>query len=160
MFLRFVYVVFVGIIVAAFIGVGIGTFYPEPKAPEPPLSVKYTQNIQISDVNALNQIRQEQQDYDQAFKGYQIIEAEYNRNVSIVSLIAAVLILTISLTLLKQIIIMADGFLLGGVLTLGYSIMRGFGTDDYRFRFVVMSISLAITLALGYLKFIRGQEAK
>ncbi len=59
MFLRFVYVVFVGIIVAAFIGVGVAAFYPEPTRPDAPISVKYDQNVQITDLAVLNAVRAE-----------------------------------------------------------------------------------------------------
>lgn len=155
MFLRTVYIVFVGIIIAAFVGVGILAFYPEPKAPEAPLSVKYPQNIQIQDVVVLNQIRDEQTNYDNALKAYLTQEQLYNRNVSIISITLAVLTLAISLTLLQKILVFADGSVLGGVLTLLYGIMRGFGTDDNQFRFVVVLIGMVISLALGYLKFIR-----
>ncbi len=155
MFLRTVYVVFVGIIIAAFVGVGILAFYPEPKAPEPPLSIKYPQNIQITDTAALNQVREEETVYDNTFKQYQAQEQLYNRNVSIISIVISVLILTASLTALQKILIIADGSVLGGVLTLLYGIVRGFGAEDNRFRFIVVSIGLIISLALGYLKFIR-----
>lgn len=159
MFLKYVYIVFVGIIIAAFVGVGIGTYYPEPKAPEAPLSVKYNQNIQITNLEALNKIRAEQETYDKAFKAYQSREQIYNRDVSIIALAAAVLVLAASLTILKQISVIADGTLLGGVVTLAYSILRGFGTEDYKFRFTVISIGLAVTVILGYMKFIRQKTA-
>ncbi len=84
-----------------------------------------------------------------------VAEQVYSRNVSIVTLVAAVLVLAASLTVIKNIALIADGTLLGGVLTLAYSIVRGFGTDDNRFRFVVLSASLLITLILGYVKFLQ-----
>jgi len=155
MFLRFVYIVFVGIILAAFIGVGVAAFYPEPRRPDAPLSVKYSQGVQITDVAALNAIRTEQAQYETELKAYMATEQAYNRDVSIYALVAAVLVLATSLTVLKNINLIADGTLLGGVLTLGYSIVRGFGTEDNRFRFVVLSASLLITLVLGYMKFLR-----
>ncbi len=155
MFLRFVYVVFVGIIVAAFIGVGVAAFYPEPARPDAPLSVKYNQNVQITDVAALNVIRAEQAQYETELKAYMVAEQVYSRNVSIITLVAAVLVLATSLTVIKNISLIADGTLLGGVITLAYSIVRGFGTEDNRFRFVVLSASLLITLILGYVKFLQ-----
>ncbi|SRR5581483_5670778 len=155
MFLRFVYVVFVGIIAAAFIGVGVAAFYPEPSRPDAPLSVKYNQNVQITDVAALNVIRAEQAQYDTELKAYMAAEQVYSRNVSIVTLVAAVLVLATSLTAIRKIGLIADGALLGGVLTLAYSIVRGFGTEDNRFRFLVLSASLVITLVLGYVKFLQ-----
>lgn len=158
MFLRFVYVVFVGIIVAAFIGVGVAAFYPEPQRPDAPLIVKYGQNVQITDVTALNSIREEQARYETELKAYMASEQVYSRNVSIMTLVAAVLVLIASLTVIKNISVIADGTLLGGVVTLGYSIVRGFATEDNRFRFVVLAASLLITLILGYVKFFQPGE--
>ena len=54
-----------------------------------------------------------------------------------------------------SILFIADGLLLGGVLTLLYSVIRGFGTEDNMFRFVVVSVGFAISLFLGYVKFIQ-----
>jgi hypothetical protein len=161
MFLRFVYVVFVGIIVAAFIGVGVAAFYPEPQRPDAPLSVKYSQNVQISDLAALNTIRAEQAQYETELKAYMAAEQVYGRNVSIITLLAAVAVLATSLTVLKNVSIFADGTLLGGVVTLGYSIVCGFTIQDNRLRFVLLSASLLITLILGYVKFLQpGQKGR
>lgn len=160
MFLRFVYVVFVGIIVAAFIGVGVAAFYPEPQMPVPPLSVKYAQNVQITDMAVLSTIRAEQAQYETELRAYQAADQIYNRDVSIVTLAAAVLVLAASLTILKSIGLIADGTLLGGVLTLAYSIVRGFSTEDNRFRFVVLSASLLLSLILGYVKFLRPDQSE
>jgi len=63
-----------------------------------------------------------------------------------------------SLTFFKKILIIADGLLLGGLLTLIYSVMRGFGTEDNILRFIVVTVGLIISLFLGYVKFIRPSE--
>ncbi len=54
--------------------------------------------------------------------------------------------------------IISDGLLLGGVFTLGYSIILSFADDDDKFRFFVVIVGLVVTVVLGYLKFIRDQE--
>ncbi len=54
--------------------------------------------------------------------------------------------------------IISDGLLLGGVFTLGYSIIRGFAGDDDKFRFFVVIVGLVVTVVLGDLKFIRDEE--
>ena len=79
----------------------------------------------------------------------------YNRNVSIASLLFAVLVLSVSILFAKKLLVLADGAILGGVLTLVYSIIRGFQAGDPKFRFVVVSAGLVIAVILGYLKFIR-----
>jgi hypothetical protein len=43
-------------------------------------------------------------------------------------------------------------------LTLIYSVIQGFGTEDNMFRFLVVSAGLFISLVLGYIKFIKPKE--
>ncbi|MCJ7804578.1 hypothetical protein MUP35_02485 [Patescibacteria group bacterium] len=162
MVLRFVYIIFIGVLLATLVGVGIAAFYPGPKMPEPPLSIKYGNSYceGPKDEATSQQIRQEQEKFDKDMKVFQPQNEKYNRNVSIIAIIAAILILVISLTLFKKILLIADGLLLGGVLTLIYSIIRGCGGGDNIFRFIIVSVGLVISLLLGYIKFIKPAEAK
>ena len=82
----------------------------------------------------------------------------YNRNVSIVSLVASIIILVLSLTLLAKIKMIADGILLGGVFVTAYGIIRGLMSEDSQFRFIIVTIGLIIALVLGYIKFIRPRK--
>jgi hypothetical protein len=59
----------------------------------------------------------------------------------------------------KKIMVIADGVLLGGVLTLTYSIVRGFNTNDDIYRFLVVGAGLAAAMILGYLKFVKNIKA-
>jgi len=64
MVLRFVYIVFIGVLLATLVGVGIAAFYPGPKAPEPPLSIK-CQTLpceNLKDEATFQKIRQEQEE--------------------------------------------------------------------------------------------------
>jgi hypothetical protein len=72
----------------------------------------------------------------------------------------AVLALIVSLLFLNKILIISDGLMLGGVFTLVYSIILGFSTEDARYRFVIVSVGLLITLGLGYIKFIKPNQEK
>jgi hypothetical protein len=149
-----IYTIFLALLIALFVGLGIDAFYPGPKAPNYPLE--------------LNQVKQgceqtmEQQtlekEFNQAQEKYMEESKPYNRNVSIISLVASIIILVLSLTLLTKIKMIADGILLGGVLTTMYSIIRGLMSENSQFRFLIVIIGLIIALALGYLKFIRPRE--
>jgi hypothetical protein len=70
----------------------------------------------------------------------------------------AVLALALSLTFLSKVMILSDATMLGGVLTLMYSVIRGFATEDAKFRFAIVAIGLAVTIVLGYIKFIKQAE--
>jgi hypothetical protein len=160
MVLKLIYTFLIGIFLAVFVGVGIAAFYPAPKYPEAPLSIKYCS----SDAGKLQvdneELKAEAEKYDKTEREYRAKSQIYNRNVSTMALVASILIVIASLTFFKKILLIADGLLLGGVLTLLYSVIRGFEADDNMFRFVVVSIGLIISLFLGYVKFIKAVQKK
>lgn len=160
MTIKLLYTLLIGIFVAVFIGVGIAAFYPALKYPEAPTSMKYGFTEPEKDGEISAEYKAEMEKYDQEQKDFQIKSQTYNRNVSIVALVFSIVIVVISLTLFKKIYLIADGLLLGGVLTLLYSVIRGFGSDDNMFRFIVVSVGLIISLFLGYVKFIAPMEKK
>ncbi len=143
MSIKFIYALFIGILFATFVGVGIAAFYVEPKLEEVSSNRGYTDG-----------------EYQQKYEDFQKERNIYNRNVSSIALSISVLALIISLTLLKGTNVLADGLLLGGLFLLIYSILRGFNADDNMFRFIVVSVGFAVSLALGYIKFIQPQEKK
>lgn len=157
MAIKLIYTIFLALLVSLFVGLGISSFYPGPKAPDYPQTFtnqKEACNCQptAEEIAAIRAFEQEQ-------KNYMEKEQVYSRNVSIISLIAAIIILVSSLTLLNRIKMIADGILLGGVFTTAYSIMRGLMSEDSQFRFIIVTVGLLIALALGYIKFIRPKEA-
>lgn len=88
-------------------------------------------------------------------KQYQAAMKPYNRNVSMLALGFAVTLLIISLLAQKHIKLIADGVMLGGLFTLLYSIGRGFASENNTYVFIVVSISLVLTLYLGFHRFLR-----
>lgn len=154
MIFRVVYITFIGVLLATFVGVGIAAFYPAPLMPTYPAELKYPEPQPLSkDATQSPQIQQTRVVFDNKQAQYNSQVKNYNRDVCIFSLIAAIMLMVISLTAVKHLYFIADGILLGGVLTLMYSIGRGFGTDDNKFRFVVLAIGLVIAIVLGYIKF-------
>lgn len=141
---------------AFFIGLGIEVFYPNPKAPEYPAALQYAGKAP-SQLNP-EQLKM-QQDYDSAQKDFMAKNSIVSRNTSIVAVVFSIIILILSLTILLKTDIMSDGFLLGGLFTLLYGIIRGFMSDNSKFRFLMVSVGLLVALVLGYIKFIRPKES-
>lgn len=152
--LKFVYTIFIGVLFATLVGVGIAAFYVSPKAPEYPATVRFETPDKQQTEPERQKFEAQQAKYDQEYKKFQEQEQVYNRNVSVLALVIAVVALVISLTLFKTLYIIADGLLLGGVLTLLYSIIRGFAAEDNMFRFVVVAIGFVVAVTLGYIKFV------
>ncbi len=156
MVLKAIYTIFIGILIAIFVGLGISTFYEKPVSPEYPTRLKYQPLPQENmPASAAADQQKEQAAYDIQWKAYEKSMEIYNRNASIIALTSAIIILVISLTLVHNLLLISDGLLLGGVFTLLYSLFRSFQTNDSKFEFIVVSIGLAIALMLGYKKFIK-----
>ena len=148
--LKLVYTFFLGLLIAIFVGVGINTFYEGPKMPEYPTEAITYSKEPTSDQEALRQ-----QAYDTQYKQYNDAVKPYNRNVSILTLVAAVILLAVSLISEKRVKILADGVMLGGLFTLLYSIGRSFASEDSKYVFVTVSVGLVVVLYLGYHRFVR-----
>ena len=158
MIIKIVYTLFLALLVALFVGLGIDAFYPGPASPEYPVELNKIGPVEEETAEEKRIQEEIRGEYDQKQKEYQKQEKTYNRNVSILSLGIAILILILSLAFLGKIKMMADGILLGGVFTTAYSIIRGLMSDDSRFRFAIVTAGLLIALVLGYIKFIRPKE--
>lgn len=158
MILRIIYTLLVGVFLAVFVGVGISAFYNGPVYPDMPAMLKYCAS-EIRDISKFADYQKQAESFDRAEKSYMNEEKLYSRNVSIIAVIAASILVIVSLTLFRKILLIADGILLGGVFTLLYSVIRGFGSEDTMFAFFVVSIGLLISLILGYIKFIQPTNA-
>jgi len=93
--LKAIYVVFLGLIIALFCGLGVAAFYQQPKEPKAP--VTGTQTIEQKQGLAVDQA---QINYENEFRKYEEEKLKpYNRNVSIITLSLATVILVLSLIL-------------------------------------------------------------
>lgn len=159
MLIKYVYIVFLGLILATFVGVGIAAFYKGPTYPETPATLKYARPYPESPESTPSaEYIKEQEAFDAKSKIFQDQNDQYNRYVSMIALGFAVAMLVVSLVFFKKIMVIADGVLLGGVLTLAYSIIRGFNTNDDIYRFLVVGAGLITAMVLGYLKFVAPQS--
>lgn len=142
--LKIVYTFFLGLMLSLFVGMGISTFYPAPKPPSYDMPYKVTPAN--DDQAQYDKMIAEQQAYDKSFQ-------QYNRNVSVISLVAAVLLLAASLAFEKRNQVIANGILLGGLFTLLYSIGRGLNGQDSRYTFIAVTVGLIVAVYLGYRRF-------
>lgn len=156
--LELIYTLFLALLISLFFGLGVSAFYPSPKSPEfsAPLSVPAKEGVLTQSQEQLDA----QVKFEKEQKDYTTRSNTYNRNVSVITLGLAVLALVLSLSFLNSIYVISNGLLLGGVFTLIYSIGRGFMTADTQYRFVIVTVGLLITLALGYIKFIKPNKEK
>lgn len=148
--LRYLYIFSIGLLFAAFVGLGFSAFYPEPKSPEYPAILSKPTS---SELTAAQQSAQAS--FDQAQKDYQNSFETYSRNLSIWLIAAALIILAVSILGLGKILIIGDGLTLGGVFTLFYGLIRAMMGGDEKMRFIAVSFGLVVLIFLAYWKFIR-----
>ncbi len=160
MILKFVYTLFIAFLFAALVGFGIAAFYISPKEPEYPSELKVTRPEERVSESIFNQLKSKQEQYDADLKIFFDQMKTYNRNVALIAIAASIITLFVSLTFFKQILLIADGLLLGGVFTLIYSIIRGIASGDDKFRFLMVSAGFVIAVVLGYLKLIKTTKSK
>jgi hypothetical protein len=144
--LTLVYTFFLGLMLALFVGLGISTFYESPKPPEYPITLETKAEQTPADTAKI-------QKYESEIRDYEKVSQTYNRNVSIIALVSAVILLAISLAFERYNAVIANGVLLGGLFTLLYSIGRGFASQDSKMTFVTVSVGLIIAIYLGYRRF-------
>lgn len=156
--IKVIYAFFVGLLLSIFVGVGVSAFYPAPKAPDYPSVLEAPEKPMTPETSDVQS--DARREYEREYEVYRGKSAAYNRNVSIIVLAAAVVFVVVSLLFEARIRIIADGILLGGIFTLIYSIGRSFEAEDSKYTFLVVAVGLVIALFMGYLRFIRPQEAQ
>lgn len=89
---------------------------------------------------------------------YEVRSDRYNRNVALIAVSLAIVILVVSLVWLRHIFVLADGLLLGGIFTLLYGMARSFQSGETKFMFIVVTLGFIVALTLAYLKYIRPAQ--
>ncbi len=126
--LQVIFAFFLGLVVVAFVGIGVNTFYPEPA-----YSGDYYPDS---------------------------LHSDWRLTTGIILLVAATLLLAISLFLPEAQGVLSNGILLGGVFTMVYAVGMTVTSDRSVVRFVVVAFALAVTIGIGYLKFVRGRRRR
>lgn len=167
--LQTIFSFFLGLMVLAFIGVGVNAFYQSPAEKGAPRIQKLSRQQQaietkttkigersVSDQAELDRLMAEQN----ALQDKQQAQMEvWARNTSIVLILFATAVMSVSLVRSEQLRVISNGLLLGGLFTMvygsGWVVFSGSSTA----RFFVILFALAVSLGLGWLKFVRGRQA-
>jgi len=168
--LQTIFSFFVGLMVLAFIGVGVNTFYESPQQ-------RYSaeQEQLFRDQQAITGIKQDpgqltgadkakyeeiQKKIDALQKKTQAEMEVWSRNTSIILVVFATIVMGVSLVRADQLRVLSNGLLLGGLFTMlygtGWVIFSGSSTA----RFAVVLFAFVVTIGLGYVKFVRGKKAE
>ncbi len=168
--LQVIFAFFLGLMLTAFIGVGVNTFYPSPyQEMDSELQNLYQQQEDIefsrsgsgelsaADAAELEQVREEIRALEDE---RQNDEQDWGRNTSIVLILFATLVMSISLIRSEELRIISNGLLLGGVFTMLYGTGWAIASGSSLARFGVMTFALAVTFGLGYARFVYSRAAR
>lgn len=168
--LQTIFSFFLGLMVLAFVGVGVNTFYPSPteqrQAEQQDLQQKMEALNVKSNGRSLDATQQAEVDRLNAEQGalQRIIEAEmkgWARITSIILVVFSTLVMSVSLIRSEQLRVISNGLLLGGLFTMIYGVGWVIFSGNSVARFAVIAFALVVAIGLGYLKFVRnrGQSA-
>lgn len=162
--LRTIFAFFLGLMLTAFVGVGVYTFHPPPDRSDKEIRDLGRKEQALREARAPNELTSADRDSLQAIerRRNELIDAAaaaripWARTTSITLIIVATLAMAASLVGADRLYVISNGLLLGGVFTMLYGVGWIIATDTSVARFVVITIALAITLALAYVRFARG----
>lgn len=158
---------FLGLMVTAFVGVGVYTFYPPDKSVDKKMEELSRQEQAIRNSKPANDLTPADRQQMQALTDQrnQIMDASkaglerWGRITSIILIAFATLVMAVSLIRADQLPVISNGLLMGGLFTMIYGVGWIIATDTSVTRFLVMTVALAITLGLGYVRFVRRRTA-
>ena len=171
--LQIIFAIFLGLMLVAFIGIGVWTFYPQPEWTDNPQLETEIRTLETEQTGIYNKLGNEGGEltpadearlaeidkeladlYDQREMPMQ----DWGRNTSIILIAFATVVMAVSLTQADQLKVLSNGLLLGGIFTMMYGTGWAVATGTSMARFWVVAVALVITIVLGYLRFVRGER--
>jgi len=168
--LQTIFSFFLGLMVLAFVGVGVNTFYPDPneqhrdeqqqlyremETVQPkPLPGGELDPVEQARMTELQRRQNELQDRIAAEREV------WARNTSIVLVAFATLVMGVSLLRNEQLRVISNGLLMGGLFTMVYGAGWVIFSGTSISRFFVITFALLVTLGLGWLRFVRDRRAR
>lgn len=166
--LQTIFSFFLGLMVLAFIGIGVNTFYEAPDGlRQDDLDRLYEQqdelhrrtpNTELTPAEE-KEAKRIQDEIEAINKELEVAREAWARNTSIVLIVFATMVMGISLVRSEQLRVISNGLLLGGLFTTIYGVGWVLFSGQSVARFVVVVFAFAISIALGYVKFVRDRAA-
>lgn len=165
--LQTIFSFFLGLMVTAFVGVGVYTFHPPPQSEfnrqiqdldrreQAIRNARPPNELTTTDRDQLQELTNER---NELLDAAQVSRESWGRSTSIILIALATLAMAVSLVRADQLPVISNGLLLGGVFTMVYGVGWIVATDTSVARFLVMTVALGITLALGYVRFVRLRQ--
>jgi uncharacterized protein HemX len=167
--LQTIFSFFLGLMVLAFIGVGVNTFYQSPEDRVTPqrddiqrqmdqLNVKSEgRSLDATDQAKMDKLQAAQNELGRSIE---TAMKDWARTTSIILILFATLVMGVSLIRSEQLRVVSNGLLLGGLFTMLYGTGWVIFSGNSTMRFVAITFALLVALGLGYLKFVRERAGR
>jgi len=106
---KMIYSFFVGMLLVSFVVVGLNVFYPRP-----PYPVRHLDWMTESEYQTELERQEKWKIYEESKELYQLKMQKYSRNIFLISLFFAVLLMAVGLIYSEKINVIADGFFVWG----------------------------------------------
>lgn len=162
--LQMIFSFFLGLMVVAFIGVGVNTFYQSPDAryQREMEDISRQESAIFSKTSGKEPSKEQQAELDRLNGRRDELQRKiddqmrpYARNTSIILVLFATLVMGISLIRSEQLRVLSNGLLLGGFFSMLYGTGWVMFSGNSIARFLVILFALSVTVGLGYAKFVR-----
>ena len=163
--LQVIFSFFLGLMVTAFIGVTVITFFPAPETEYEDQLEELEREQGDIEAGSGELSAEEREQLKEVREEIRLLEDEmqpqfetWARNTSIILILFATLVMGISLVRSEQLQIISNGLLLGGVFTMLYGTGWVIASGSSIARFAVMTFALVVTFVLGYARFVGGRR--
>jgi len=162
--LQTIFSFFLGLMVLAFIGVGVNTFYPSPAEQAMLKQQAVQRQLDAAQNKALPgsftatqqaEVTRLQRELDTLNNRQMELEKDWAKTTSIILVVFATIVMAISLIRSEQLRVLSTGLLLGGLFTMLYGTGWVIFSGNSAARFAVITFALLVSIALGYVKFVR-----
>jgi uncharacterized protein HemX len=171
--LQAIFTVFLGLMITAVVGVGVYTFHPNPAADtQEQVQALYQERerlqgcTSVQGCTALEELTEaERAELDaidvQVLELQEAADAQreaWSQSTSVILIVIATALMAVALLLGDSVTVLSNGILLGGLFTMLYGVGWGLASGNSLTRFLVLVAALAVSLGLGYLKFVRPRK--
>ena len=172
--LQAIFAVFLGLMITAVVGVGVYTFHPNPgEETQDQVQALYDERAAIDgcssptpgECRTWNQLTAAEQARTKAIdaqitalqRAAEERSSQWRMSTSVILIVLATMLMAVALALGDSGSVLSNGILLGGLFTMLYGVGWGLASGNSVTRFLVLVAALAVSLALGYFKFVRGR---
>lgn len=166
--LRFVFALFLGLMLTTFIGVGVATFRPSPAEgyDQRMLALQRERGRLETAVPEAARTAEDRRALQEVLAREGAVQDEktnamrrWLQETSVILVVFATLVMAIAVWRAEGLPVIGNGLLLGGVFTMLYGAGMAVIATDTIVRFLVITGALAVTIILGYRRFVARRAA-